>query len=218
MDTLNVLITSLITSGGLGFINFFILAKLGKVNIYEANKSDKYLILIFFSIINYVLYTIIAAIVKSALFLLNYYFNDKLINFEFLILPISLIITCALTITFSFKLLPKTFDKIVKVLNDQRKTDGKSGSFSETTNDAFFSKYENNMMFVYDFDNNLIFSGYGYRWSSSTDKTTEFAGIIFNEEFEHEKYDDLLNFIRENGYQSDVLINVDKKIKFVVIS
>lgn len=90
MDTLTSLINQLVTSGGIGFINLFLLIRLDYINFSKENKEDKYLYLLFFSIVNYSIYLLIVEISK--------YFS---LPIE-LHIPVAIFLVLILSIIFTF--------------------------------------------------------------------------------------------------------------------
>ena len=97
MDTLTSLINQLVTSGGIGFINLFLLIRLDYINFSKENKEDKYLYLLFFSIVNYSIYLLIVEISK--------YFS---LPIE-LHIPVAIFLVLILSIIFTFILSPLIF-------------------------------------------------------------------------------------------------------------
>ena len=56
MKEFTKMIDLFVLSGGIGFINYFILTKKGTLNIKKDNKEDKTLFILFFSVVNMAIY------------------------------------------------------------------------------------------------------------------------------------------------------------------
>ncbi|CAJ1192247.1 hypothetical protein LCR01_14210 [Companilactobacillus crustorum] len=63
---LTSLVSSLIVSGSLGYLNYNILTKLDIVDFYKDNKDDKRYFVIMLGGINYLLYLVIASFIPHA--------------------------------------------------------------------------------------------------------------------------------------------------------
>lgn len=205
MDIVTLLVTSLITAGGLGYANYFILSRLNVLTVYESSKDDKKLIMLFFSLLNYWLYLVCYSLVKHV-------FNSILI-----INIISIALTFIVTVWLSIYILPKIMDKMKDKLNEVRRGSGKNDTFSETVHDGYFNEYnENKPTYVYDLQGKLIFKGYSYRWSNSKEKELEFLAVPFNSETPNESYDEMIESIEKNQTEVDIIVNIDKNIKTII--
>ena len=206
MDTLTSLINQLITSGGIGFINLFLLIRLDYINFSKENKEDKYLYLLFFSIVNYSIYLLIVEVSK--------YFSLP-IAFH---IPIAILFVLILSIIFTFILWIPLIKILFKKVNDYRGKDKRSSYDSRSIKKIAFSFKENKAIFIFDFDNKLIFSGISGWFSDIDEADFEFILYPFNESTELDNYDTLIKYVSTENIDADVYINIDKKIKVIIIN
>ena len=73
-------------------------------------------------------------------------------------------------------------------------------------------------IFIFDFDNKLIFSGISGWFSDIDEADFEFILYPFNESTELDNYDTLIKYISTENIDADVYINIDKKIKVIIIN
>ena len=85
-------------------------------------------------------------------------------------------------------------------------------------NNSGFSFKENKAIFIFDFDNKLIFSGISGWFSDIDEADFEFILYPFNESTELDNYDTLIKYISTENIDADVYINIDKKIKVIIIN
>lgn len=206
LSTWNILINSLIAAGGIGFINLFILLRLDKLNFTKDNKEDKSLFLLFFSIINYGIFLLVQSMLESLP-----------VNGVFRII-LALIITLAVSIILSFFVWIPVSKLIVRNINFGRKKEQLSSYDSRSIKKIAFSFDENKPIFIFDFDNKLIFSGMSGWFSDLDGADFEFLIYPFNQESELNDYQKLVNYISSEDIDSEVYINVNRKIKIIILN
>lgn len=205
MDNALLLITAIISSGGLGFINFYILRKLNRISINSKDKDEKKIILLLFSSINYLIYLVVAFFLKS------------IISDEIGLAAVSFTLTIIITIFLSLFIFPHIIYALSWITNKLRRQDGKNDISSETVHDKFFQNYSNNKnMYIFNLEGHLIFKGTPYQFSLSTDENFEFLATYFYEESVTKDYDELVEYARLKNIDIDILVNIDKKIKIVI--
>ena len=206
MDTLTSLTNQLITSGGIGFINLFLLIRLDYINFSKENKEDKYLYLLFFSIVNYAIYLLIVEISK--------YFS---LPVE-LHIPLAIVFVLILSIILTFILWITLIKLLFKKVNGYRGKEKRSSYDSRSIKKIAFSFKENKAIFIFDFDNKLIFSGLSGWFSDIDEADFEFILYPFNEKTKLDNYDTLVEYISTEQVDADVYINIDKKIKVIIVN
>ena len=206
-NNLTELFTMFLTVGGLGFVNYFILSRLDKINVNKHNKEDKPLFLIFFSLMNYVFYLIILYMVDSYL----------PINNEYLILATSIALTLIVTVLTTFIVYSPLSSKMQKAVNKARGNSGMSSYDSLTVKKRVFNFSGSRMIFIYDLNNNLIDCGHSGWLSELEDDDFELSLYPFTEKSTILEYDDVIDYINKNGKASEVYINIDKNVKIIVI-
>ncbi|QRN49979.1 hypothetical protein [Macrococcoides bohemicum] len=198
-----------ISAGGLGFLTYNILAKTGKIYIRNNDQKDKYITLIFLSMLNYILFLTVTLLVDY----LNYFdikSNTKILFSIFITLLLSIILPMVIPI--------KWFDKFNELLNVQRNNMGYANNYSETTRERFFNINHSKSIFIFDLQNNFIESGSYYNVNESYKDDFEIAIVPFDSETNLNNYNNLMSYIYENSHVSaKTLINFDKQLKFIMI-
>lgn len=202
---LNNLINSLITAGGLGFINLLILMRIDKINFSSNNKEDKAICLIFFSIVNYGLFLLMLEIFK-------FLSINKSIQ-----IPLSIISVIIISILLTFFVIPPLSNLFSKSINNQRKKEQLSIYDSRPIKKIAFNFKINKAIYIFDFENNLISSGMSGYFSNSDDIDFEIILSPFNEVSELNDYNKLISYISSPDVESDIYLNIDKKIKIIIL-
>ncbi|PQF22077.1 hypothetical protein [Enterococcus mundtii] len=205
MDLLLEMLNSLITAGGLGFINLFILTRLDKINISKENKEDKIIFLLLFSIINYGLFLIILEYLKKHPFVRN------------IEIPISIILVTIISVILSFTLFSGILTWINKKINNLRNKENLSSFDSRSIKKIAFGFETNKPIFIFTLDNQLIFSGQSGWFSDLDNSDFELITYPFNSKSELDNYDKIIEYITCEEVESEVYINIDKKIKIIII-
>lgn len=154
-----LLLTALLTAGSLGFINYFILKKIGVLIFRKSNEQDKRHYLLFFSLLNYIIYLLIYLLVKSQFTAIG----------ELLIISISVIFTLLITLFLSMKIFPAIADKFNNLLNYLRESKGMSKIEHRSPRDIALSDSNSKSVFIFDFNKSLISSGYLDNYSNESD-------------------------------------------------
>lgn len=206
MDTLTFLVNSLIAAGGIGFINIFILLRLDRINFTKDNKEDKTLFLIFFSIINYSLYLLFIELLSH------------LLNNRILLISLCILLTLIASIILSVFIWLPISKMIISKINQTRKKEQLSSYDSRSIKKMAFSFTTNKPIYIFDFDNRLIFSGMSGWFSDLDGADLEFLMTPFNEKSELDCYEKLIDFIQSEEVDSDIYVNADKKLKIIIIN
>lgn len=199
--------TIFITLGGLGFINYFVLARLDKISINKHNKDDKLFFLMFFSLVNYIIYLFV-------LFSIEKFTN---VDNEYMILAISILTTLFITVVSTFTIFSFLSTAIEQLLNKMRVKSGKSSYDSLTVKQRVFNYSESKMIFVYDLKNNLIECGFSGYFSAMEDDDFELSIYPFIEKPLFTEYEEVMSYINDNEKESDIYMNVSKNVKIILI-
>ena len=194
-DIILKIVVPFILSGGLGYINYIILSLLGTINVTKKNTEEKKVYLIFFSILNILIF-----------YVLNRHFNDYLINFIF---------TIIITIVFSFTLYEFMFKWLFKLLNYCRKNKELGEIQNREIENILFDKNRVLFAYVYDLRTHelLCYGCLGYY--NINDGELNFEIIPFPNLDEY-KFDEAMNACnRNNG--SSIYVNTSKNLKIVII-
>lgn len=194
-DIILKIVVPFILSGGLGYINYIILSLLGTINVTKKNTEEKKVYLIFFSILNILIF-----------YVLNRHFNDYLINF---------ILTIIITIVFSFTLYEFMFKWLFKLLNYCRKNKELGEIQNREIENILFDKNRVLFAYVYDLRTHelLCYGCLGYY--NINDGELNFEIIPFPNLDEY-KFDEAMNACnRNNG--SSIYVNTSKNLKIVII-
>ncbi|TDM23807.1 hypothetical protein [Macrococcoides canis] len=195
-----------ISAGGLGFLTYNILAKTGKIYVRSNDQKDKYITLIFLSMLNYIVFLTVSLIVD--------YLNHAESNTKILL---SIVITLFISVILPMSIPIKWFDKFNKILNEQRNNMGYANNYSETTRERFFNVNQSKSIFIFDLQNNFIESGSYYNVNESYKDDFEIAIVPFDSETTLNNYDNLMEYIQNNqNVNSQTLINFDKQLKIIM--
>ncbi|PKE13210.1 hypothetical protein CW685_00345 [Macrococcoides caseolyticum] len=195
-----------ISAGGLGFLTYNILAKTGKIYVRSNDQKDKYITLIFLSMLNYIVFLTVSLIVD--------YLNHAESNTKILL---SIVITLFISVILPMSIPIKWFDKFNKMLNKQRNNMGYANNYSETTRERFFNVNQSKSIFIFDLQNNFIESGSYYNVNESYKDDFEIAIVPFDSETTLNNYDNLMEYIQNNqNVNAQTLINFDKQLKIIM--
>lgn len=158
---LNILLTSFVAAGGLGFINFVILEKLEIIRQNKEQKDEKILFVLFFSIVNY------------ALFLLVFSFPDEEIAISKFIQQLSfgILQTLLISIVLSFSLYPLLAKILKATINTFRKRVlRKPKADNLTPKERLFSVTGvSSFIYIFNFEENKLAEGYLEGWLNDTE-------------------------------------------------
>ena len=194
-DIILKIVVPFILSGGLGYINYIILSLLGTINVTKKNTEEKKVYLIFFSILNILIF-----------YVLNRHFNDYLINFIF---------TIIITIVFSFTLYEFMFKWLFKLLNYCRKNKELGEIQNREIENILFDKNRVLFAYVYDLRTHelLCYGCLGYYNINNGELNFE---IIPFPDLPEYNFDEAMNACnRNNG--SSIYVNTSKNLKIVII-
>lgn len=208
----NILLTSFVSAGGLGFINFIVLEKLGIVRQNNEQKDEKILYVLFFSIVNY------------ALFLLVFSFPEKNIAMEDFIKQISIevLITLLLSIILSFSVYPLLAKILRALINFFRRIILKKPIIdNQTPKERLLSKGDvSTFVYIFDFDKNRIAEGYLDGWINDTEKKNQVSvtapGTLT--QYDYEQVEKLFNEL-DNDPEPDTtrhLIDLDNRLHYFI--
>lgn len=203
VNLINVpVISILISSGGLGFISFVSLNKMGKLNVYD--NQDSFFYNIFLSIVNFIIMFVITLI-------LNLYLNIQL---SFII---SLIITMLIAAIYPFVIPLKLIDKIKKNINNSRNKEGLAYQNSEPIREKIFNNSKDTIVYIFDFEKNLINCGYITKINTHKNEPNEIGIDPFDEESPMKTFDDINEYVQQIDVKSEILINLEDKTQIYFI-
>ena len=194
-DIILKIVVPFILSGGLGYINYIILSLLGTINVTKKNTEEKKVYLIFFSILNILIF-----------YVLNRHFNDYLISFIF---------TIIITIVFSFTLYEFMFKWLFKLLNYCRKNKELGEIQNREIENILFDKNRVLFAYVYDLRTHelLCYGCLGYY--NINDGELNFEIIPFPDLPEY-NFNEAINACNRNS-GSTMYVNTSKNLKIVII-
>lgn len=205
MDFQNNIIAPLLTAGALGFVNYSILSRLDTINLTKDMKEDKQAYLVMFGAGNYFLFTLIQ------------YLLSPIIQINVLNDVLSFLLTFVITGLSTYKFGDRLGNVANKMINGKRQQAGKAFYDSKSVKNITLNSQESCPMYVYDFNNRLIFAGYSGWFSICEELDFEFSAYPFNKKPEMYKYEDLIEYIESIDVESKVYINTDKKIKIILL-
>lgn len=203
-----LLLSAFFTAGSLGFINYFILEKLNILIFQKSNENDKKHFLLFFSLLNYAIYLLIYLLLK------------KITNLgELSNISVSIFLTLSLTILLSLFIFPYVAEKFSDLLNSFRKNSNLSELEHNSPRDLMFDNKKMQSVFIFDFDKNLISSGY-LEYRSDQSDYYEIILIPFDGKPRLDDYDKVEEYFQsDNGQENNprILLDFEKKIQYFII-
>lgn len=198
------LLIAFLLAGGFGYINYFILHKIGVINVSNDNKEEKSFSLILFSIINLAMFILLKGILDN-------------INIDsWIIVFISLIVTLGVTISASFTLFKWIVSIIYIVINNNRKKLQLGEIDNRSVRTLIFDKNKVLFAYMYSLESGELLS-YGYIGWQHDKKAEDFEiEIVPTDLLKELNYGDAIEMAKKN-VDASIYINVDKKIKMVVI-
>lgn len=208
-----VLLTSFISSGGIGFVNYYILSELGWLNIPETKKDEKRVAILFFSVINFMIFLVFC-----------YTFSNEQ-SISFLKLSLSIIVTAVISIIFSFKAYPKVVEKILNRINKERLDNEKTVNSSLSPRSEAFDNSSTQEIFVFPLENSInensvIVHGYLHHWSDSEEYKNEFSIIPAKYEkyfFTENETIQYLERAEAKNYDTEIFIDTEAKLKYFIV-
>ncbi|WP_436666765.1 hypothetical protein [Latilactobacillus sakei] len=146
---ITAVISSLVVSGSLGYINYILLEKLGIITFDKNSKDDKKMVLFSFSALNYGLYLWIASHVEGAA------------HGDYRAIAIVIAIVGSVDILITPTLIAGLITLGRKAINlVRRKYLKKSASDAVLVRNDFFNTDKQQSIYIFNFDNKLITCGY----------------------------------------------------------
>lgn len=203
MNTLDVpFLSVLISSGGLGFLSFLSLNKMGKIKAYD--NQDKVFYNVLLSILNFI-------ILFSLILILSNFFNLQIS------ILLSLIIALISSTIYPF-LIPLTIlEKIRKSINDSRNEGGLAYQHAEPVREIVFNNPNDTVVYIFDFDKNLINCGYVTNLNTHYNEPNELIIEPFDEEPILKTFEDIVKWSQQCDNEPKVLINITEKIQIYFI-
>ncbi|WP_195701882.1 hypothetical protein [Companilactobacillus futsaii] len=198
------LISSLIVSGSLGYLNYNILTKLDVVDFYKDNKDDKRYFVIMLGGINYLLYLVTASFIPHAQ------------QGNYLAIAITMFLVLLISVVLDFTIFPWSKRFINWLISKVRNRSGLPDFDVKSTQEFFFNSNEPQKVYIYDFDDKLIDCGYLYYSSGSDFDELSQVLIPFEKPEEEKSYLEVKKIARKQS--SQMLIDSDRQIKIFNLS
>lgn len=196
------IISSVIASGSLGYLNYIILEKLGVISFHKNSQDEKIMVLLLFSTLNYGLYLATASKVPGAS------------EGEYGAIAISILLVVILDISLTIAIAPfVVFFK--ESLDDLRFNLFKKGRINtDLVRSKFFESTKVQSIYIFDFDNKLITCGY-FELNPSTDwEYFDLSLVPFYDVLENEiTYEKIVEKTLDEEFVSKTLVDFEKKIK-----
>lgn len=190
------ILTVLITSGCFGYVNYIILEKLNTITDRNKSESDKKLKIMFFTGLNFALYWILT--------------NTLKVSISFGIISI-----LAFDIFGTIFLIAPSIWLLKKSLNKIRTTTGQAMTEATATRDYLFNTDKYQELYIFDFDNKLITSGF-LDYHQAADNNY-FDLSLMPLDIPDIKYDyDSISKIASKHDDSRMLVDFEKRIKIFV--
>ncbi|MDE1550022.1 hypothetical protein [Jeotgalibaca caeni] len=208
-NNFTLLLTAFLTAGSLGFINSFILEKLGVLVFRNGNEQDRNHFLLFFSLFNYVIYLFI------------YIFVDNIcVGLEkLLIIAFSVALTLLITVLLSIFVFPFIAEQFSKLLNHIRECNQLSKVEHRSPRDIAFEDSNSKSVFIFDFNKELISSGYLEYYSHNSDYY-EVILIPFDVKPELDSYDKVKEYSESKKDEENVeikfLLDFEKNLQYFI--
>lgn len=148
-EVVTAVISSLVVSGSLGYVNYVLLERLGIISFDKSSNDEKKMVLLAFAALNYGLYLWVASYISGAA------------NGNYKSIAIVIVIVAGLDILLTPTLIAGGIVGAKHVINWIReKILKKSHVDSVLTRNDFFNTNKRQEIYIFDFDNKLITCGY----------------------------------------------------------
>lgn len=195
-EILTKIILSLALGGGFGYINYYILNNIGVINIESDEKEEKTFSLILFSILNILLYN---------------FLNDLTCNTY-----ISVLMTLIITVALSFTIFKVLMNYLYMIMNKSRKRSNLGELNNQSVRMLLFDSNKVIFVYLYGLETNKLLSYGCMGWQKETkDGDYEFE-IVPTDKIDPIEYEEAVK-LAEKNVDTSIYINIDKKIKMVVI-
>ncbi|PTI51156.1 hypothetical protein BU085_06110 [Staphylococcus warneri] len=203
MNTLDVpFLSVLISSGGLGFLSFLLLNKMGKIKAYD--NQDKVFYNVLLSILNFI-------ILFSLILILSNFFDLQIS------ILLSLIIALISSTIYPFLIALTILEKIRKSINDSRNESGLAYQHAEPVREIVFNNPNDTVAYIFDFDKNLINCGYVTNLNTHYNEPNELIIEPFDKEPILKTFEDIVKWSQRCDNEPKVLINITEKIQIYFI-
>lgn len=224
---LNDIIATLLTVGGVGFVNFMVTEQLGTVNLYKESNQARLGYSLIWSIIDFSIYLLAKNLLSS------YLQGDMLLIAVMLITLVGAWLITYLLAWPLHDLLFKWYSFRNIAHRQWKNKHGKQQSGRkpaidnsnvwQTINELLYEN-ANTYVYAYDFEHNPL--GYGLLTTISNDEESNYSVLIEpfddpdDEVHEQDPYDVLMKKIQKNSYQKQhkVIQYVDFKQRFILIT
>ncbi|HDX7831683.1 TPA: hypothetical protein RUV07_001686 [Staphylococcus aureus] len=196
------LLSVLIPSGGLGFITFILFNKMDKVKFY--NNQDKVFYVVVFSLTNSIIMLVFVSLLKL--------FLSASVTLLF-----SLTFTMILTIIYPFLIPFDTINQLKSYINNLRNQNGLAYQYSEPVREIVFNNNKDTVIYIFDFEKNLINCGYISNINTRNNEPTELIIEPFDEEPPLKSFDDIVEWSQSPEVEPKVLINLNEKTQIYFI-
>lgn len=204
---------SLLMSGVFGYLNYELLVDLGEITHTE-RKENKNVTWILFSIIDYLIYIVISAIIDFFASCSNWLWMDKLT------LPISIVIIVFLTM----KHAPSLYGCYKSKINQIRKSKGLPKADIIAPRESAFN-HDKIFAYIFDFHGNLIHHGFVGQASNNPDLYNEFNFVPTDDKQELNENDvnEIIYYYfdrrddKDEVKNSAIYIDTKNKLKYYLI-
>ncbi|MGF2052984.1 hypothetical protein ACQUE6_14485 [Enterococcus casseliflavus] len=198
------LLSSIIVSGSLGYLNYIILEKLGTVSFHKNTQDEKKMVLLIFSALNYGVYLAVASKIEGAE------------NGDYGAIALSIFIVIIIVSLGSILLHPciLCFKNLLDYIRCNLLKKGRVNI--EPVRTEFFQSSKPQDIYIFDLDNKLLTCGY-FNLSPSTEwDYFDLSLVPFYDVLENQiSYEDVINKTLDPSFKSKVLIDFEKKIKII---
>lgn len=196
------ILSVIISSGGLGFLSFLLLNKMGKIKVYD--NQDKVFYNVLLSILNFI-------ILFSLILISSNFFNLQTS------ILLSLIIALISSTIYPFLIPLAILEKIRKSINNSRNGSGLAYQYAEPVREIVFNNPNDTVAYIFDFDKNLINCGYITNLNTNYNEPNELIIEPFDEEPLLKTFEDIVKWSQQCDNEPKVLINITEKIQIYFI-
>lgn len=214
MYQINEIIAELLVAGGLGFINFYTLEHMGKL---ESTKERKELILpicLFFSLLDFAIYQVVQSLLRNA-WALGSKANSSWLIFW------SVVVTAIIAFALTLILGSVGVKLFYALINKARKSNGEASLSQNAPFEDVLAGQTYAYAYVYDFSHQGL--GYGEISGFSSDEINHYQINLLpftdNKKELQPSYDELMGQIETSEYQQKYHItqHINFKQKFIMI-
>lgn len=200
----NVL-TVLIQSAATGYFTYFLIKSNDLLVLSNAQKEEKVAIVSLLSVFNLSIFWVVQTLISK--YLLGMSSNERLLMTAVLSFFIVLII--------GLFILPKVISYFFSWINYQREKDGKLRFTHTPIRDTALDKSNNQYIYVFDFENNYIASGYLNVYQPSTDEYNELLLYAPKEPEKTRTIEQVEELFAK--YDINILVDYEKRTKLYIV-